>query len=89
MRKGRLSKIIESVKDTNNLHDVTVTCDSMRQRVKRKKIITVVEHGNSSPLLPVEPTIVSTIIQLLRIRQSITPSQGIMLVNSIIDGTPV
>ena len=88
MRKGRLSEIIESVTEKNNLHDVTISCESMRQRVKRKKIITVVDRGVPSPLLNIEPTIVSTIIQLSRIRQSITPSQGIMLVNSIINGTP-
>lgn len=42
-----------------------------------------------SPLLPVEPKIVTVIIQLARIRDCIRPSLGIQLVNSMIDGTPV
>ena len=43
--------------------------------------------GIKSPLLALEPTIVSIIIQMARIRQCLTPSRGIRLVNALIDGT--
>lgn len=45
--------------------------------------------GQISPLLPIEPTIVSVIIQLARIRQCINPTQVISLINSMIKDSPV
>jgi len=43
--------------------------------------------GVKLPLLELEPMIVSIIIQMARIRQCLTPSRGIRLVNSLIAGT--
>jgi len=60
----------------------------IRQRIKHNKPFAVVEQGHLSPLLPIEPTIVQIIIQLSCIYQCNNPSQGLMLINSIIEGTP-
>ena len=45
--------------------------------------------GHTTPLQRIEPEIVSVLIQMARIRQSLTPSQAIQLINSMIVGTSV
>ena len=47
------------------------------------------KSGMSSPLAPIESKIVSVIIQMSRIRQSLTPIQSIRLINRMIMGTKV
>ena len=42
-----------------------------------------------SPLADIEPLIVGIILQMARIRQCLTPSKGLALINSIIEGTSV
>ena len=42
-----------------------------------------------SPLVKIEPIIVNIIVQTARMRQCLTPSKGLMLVNSLINGTSV
>ena len=42
-----------------------------------------------SPLLRIEPIIVSIIVQMARMRQCLTPSKGLLLVNSLISGTKI
>ena len=90
MKKGRLSELIKETKEKNNLPlDAVITETQIRQRLKRNAPMTVNHAGKTSPLAPVEPRIVSTIVQMARIRMAISPSQGIRLINDLIDGTPV
>ena len=72
----------------NNLPEIEINGAMICHRLKCNKAFTLISSGNLSPLLSIEPTIVSTIIQLSRILQSINLSQGLLLVNIIIDGTP-
>ncbi len=44
-------------------------------------------RGPTSPLAPVEPLLVDLCIQRAHMGQPLLQSEGIMLVNSIIDGT--
>lgn len=48
----------------------------IRQRIKGNKAFIVVEQVSLSPLLHIWPTIVSIIIQLSHIIESISPSLG-------------
>ena len=45
--------------------------------------------GHVSPLSKIEPTIIEITLQMARIRQSITPSRGLLLVNSLIQNMPI
>ena len=63
--------------------------EMVKQRLKRKSTFIIGSSGLWSLLRPIEPNIVNTIIQIARIRESIRPSTGVILVNSIIKGTPV
>ena len=89
LKKGRLSELIKMVKTKNNLAHIPITEALIRQRLKRDVTTTVNYSGISSPLAAVEPMIVSTIVQMSRIRQSLTPTQALQLINSMIEGTPV
>ena len=84
---GTLVKIIEDVKKKRKLpHDVQINSDTIRRRVSRGNIF-ITSHGPQSPLEALEEVVVELIIQMARIRQSLTPSKGLDLVNSLICGT--
>mgnify|MGYP003333995770 CR=1 FL=1 len=90
MKKGRLSELIKETKEKNNLPvDAVITKTQICQRLKRNAPITLKHAGLTSPLAPVEPKIISTIVQVAHICMAISPSQGIRLINDLIDGTPV
>ena len=88
MKKGFLQSLINTIVLRNNLPADSIKSDMVRQRIKNDRKFTTVAQGHSPPLAAIEPKIVNTVIQLARIRQSITPTQGQRLVNSIIEGTP-
>ena len=89
MTKGALAIIIADVQEDRNLPpDFSMPLDTIRTRIKRKKLFAF-HRGHTTPLLDIEPVVVSTIKQMCQIRQCLTPPQGIELVNSMIDGTEV
>ena len=57
--------------------------DSIRKIIKRGNIATY-SRGNKSPLESIKTIIVTILIQMARIRQCLTPSCRISLVNSLI-----
>ena len=92
LRAGRLDEIISEVKKRNGLpDDYVINKSTIRQRLKKKQNLMVyVDHpGHASPLSQIEPEIVAVLIQMAQIRQCLTPSQAIHLINSMIKGTPI
>ena len=92
LRVGRLDEIIRDVKRRNGLpKDLVISKAAIRQRLKKKgKMMVYVGHGgHTTPLQRIESEIVSVLIQMARIRESLTPSQAIQLINSMIVGTSV
>ena len=67
---------------------MSINANIIRQIIKRNKAFTLVSQGLVSLLFHVEPVIMSIMIHLTRIQESISFSQGIILVNSIIQNTP-
>ena len=59
------------------------------QRAYRKQ--SDIHHcpGHISPPLPIEDTVVQCIIKMAEIRQSLTPSRGLALINSLISETTI
>lgn len=88
VRKGTLELIIKKVSKKMEIKD-TILPATIRQRYYRKHIVSHHVGGHISPLNSIEPTIIEIILQMARIRQSITPSKGLMLVNSLIKGMPI
>ena len=87
MRKGQLEAIIQEVKVKNDI-DSEISPSAIRRRLERNSLQSHhVAGGQISPLLRMEPTVVEIILQMARIRQCLTPSKGLQLVNSLISGT--
>ena len=87
---GTLKKITDEVKGELKLNkNVNISPSAIRQRYYRKKEVCHHVAGHISPLEKIEPTVISIIIHMGRIRQSLSPSQGLRLVNSLIKGTEI
>ena len=63
---------------------------AIRKRVLRNSLVNHhLAGGQLSPLERIEPIIVNIIVQMARMRQCLTPSKGLMLLNSLIAGTRI
>ena len=86
--KNMLVQLIDEIKTKNNIpSNVDIKPSTIKKRILRGNIFSEGVGGHRSPLLPLEPVFVSAIVQMARIRQSLTPSQGLALVNGMIEGT--
>lgn len=85
---GMLSELIERKKKERKLNDVNVSQSTIRLRIFRQKVIvkTNQKGGHTSPLIDIEETVIQIVLQMARIRQCLSPSRGLSLVNSLIDG---
>ena len=84
---GALQAIIDDVRDRRNLPaEFTMLHSTVRKRIERGKIFAT-HRGHTSPLISLEQSAVTTIKQMCRIRQCLTPNQGIALINSMVVGT--
>ena len=87
MRKGQLKEIITQVKSKKGI-DIEILPSAFRRRLERKSLRSHhVVGGQILPLLRMETTVVEIIWQMARIRQCLTPSKGLQLVNSLLKGT--
>jgi len=89
VKYGSLNQIIKSVKSKRNIK-ADISSSAIRKRVQRKSLVSHhIAGGQISPLKKIEPLIVDIILQMARIRQCLSPSKGLQLVNSIIKGTKI
>ena len=89
--RGHLTNIISRVKRKYELgHDINITVACICQRFKKSRLIVEsARPGPSSPLNRCENEFVKVLIQMARMRQALSPSQGVDLINSLIEGTQV
>ena len=90
LKHGCLDELIKSVKQKNNLpDDLTISKQSIRQRLKPSQNLVVVNShpGHTSPLADIEQDVVNIMMQMARLRQCVTPTQAIQLINAVIKGT--
>ena len=90
-KNGQLRQIIESHKKKRNLEDVDVPKATIRMRIQRNHSIVHHNHhgGLQSPLLELDDTVVNVALMMARIRQCLSPSKGLALVNSLINNQPI
>ena len=87
VEKNTLQTIINQIVKKRKLpNEVSINIDTIRRRVSRKSHF-VTQTGVSTPLACLEEIIVTIVIQMARIRQCLSPSKGLRLVNSVIAGT--
>ena len=88
LKRGRLDEIIEESKSRNGLpEDLTINKNLIRQRMKQTVVVNTPHSGLTSPLISIEPLIVGILIQMAQIRQCLTPSEAVQLINSLIKDT--
>lgn len=89
--RGVLDDIIARHKKRRGLEDVPVRASTIRQRVLRNHPVVNHHHrgGHQSPLVALDDAIVKIVLTMARIRQCLTPSSGLALVNSLIEGQPI
>ena len=87
--RGHLTSLISRVKRSNGLgEDVLISSACVRQRYKKARIfLEGSKPGPTSPLHPCEDEFVQVMIQMARMRQALSPSEGVSLINSMILGT--
>ena len=88
-KRGYLSKLIADVKKKRKIEHVDIPLKTIQQRVFRKNEVIHHSPGLVSPLLQIEDTVVKFVIRMAEIRQSLTPSRGLALINSLITDTPI
>mmetsp|Transcript_12989 Transcript_12989/g.15242 ORF Transcript_12989/g.15242 Transcript_12989/m.15242 type:complete len:125 (-) Transcript_12989:809-1183(-) len=85
LKRGCIDEIITNTKQKNLLPAECVIDKCMiRQRQKRNVFVLNPHAGHSSPLSSAEPDIIATLIQMDKMRHSLTPSQSLKLINSMI-----
>ena len=77
------------MKKKRKIEHVIIPLKTIYQRAYRKQ--SDIHHcpGHVSPLLPLEDTVVKFIIKMAEIRQSLTPSKGLALINLLISEMPI
>ena len=89
MPHGHLIKLISRVKRKHNLdEDAVISTHCIRQRVKKGCLeMKDAKPGPKSPLQMYELDFVKIMVQMAKMRQALSPSEGISLINSLIEGT--
>ena len=89
VKRGYLKELINEVKKKRKIEYIHIPLKTIQQRVFRKHEVIHHSPGLVSPLLKIEDTVVKLVIRMAEIRQSLTPSRGLALINSLIDDTPI
>lgn len=86
---GRLDEIINGVKKKRKIEDEkSITKKFIRKRITENRISVNTSCGPQTPLAAVEPKILNTILSMSEIREPLSQSRCINLVNDIIQDTP-
>ena len=87
---GTMQLIIAAAKLKYTLADnVVFKPETMRSRHKRGSLNPELEQGTPSPMALIEPCFSAVILKLSQMQEPITPTTGLLLVNSMIEGTSV
>ncbi len=87
---GIMQQIIAAAKLKYMLADnVVFKADTMRSRHKRGSLNPELEQGTPSPMAHIEPCFSAVILKLSQMQEPITPTTGLLLVNSMIEGISV
>ena len=90
VRKGELKNIIKECTKKYEIDQDIISPLAIRRRVDRQSLeCHHLAGGQVSPLADIEPLVVGIILLMACIWQCLTPSKGLALVHSIIDGTKV
>jgi hypothetical protein len=86
-KKNELKLIIEAAKKKFNVQDLHILESMIRDRASRGKLSNPKGRGGVSPMLEIEPLLVTFVICLQRIGQPLNSTTFLKLANSLIKGT--
>ena len=87
---GTMQQIIAAAKSKHTLADnVVIKAETIRSWHKRASLTPELEQGTPLPMAHIEPCLSAVILKLSQMRQPITPTTGLLLVNSLIKGNSV
>jgi len=90
VKHGVLMRLIDEVSDKRGVNKEKILPNAIRRRVDRHSLhCHHLAGGQVSPLARIEPTIIGIIVQMARMRQCLTPSRALSLINSLIKDTPI
>ena len=90
VKRETLAKFVKEVMDNNNITGTKgIKNNAIKQWIKCKKLHCYSYQDHTSPLASIDQKLLATIIHMAQLCQSITPSQSVRLVNSLISGTKV
>jgi hypothetical protein len=85
--QNELKLIIEAAKKKFNVEDLIINKAMIRQRANTGKASNLTRRGRVTPMIEIEPLLVSFVICLQRIGSPLTPTSFLELANSLIEGT--
>ena len=86
VKRGTLCELIDRKKGERGV-EFEIKHQTICQHIVRQKLFHTHRGGHRSPLEEIEHIAVSIMIQMARIRQPLSPSKGLSLINNLISGT--
>ena len=88
LKRGMFKIIHDEVIKSLDLHDTKIKQRTILSRIYRNALHVNSCQNQTAPLLPIEPFLLQIAMWKQEAGQPITPSEGIQLANSLIDGKP-
>ena len=86
-KKDIFNNIVERARTHYNLPSTfKLPYATALSRIRRSNLCA---NGNDSPLILIEPKIVELVICMSKLKRSLNCSEGLRLINELIDGTPI
>ena len=91
LRRGRFEEIVKELRALRSISDSAVVSKRSIERIAQRGNLAINNRtsGTQSPMAPYEDYFVDMIIKLSRCRHSMSPNEGLMLINSLIKGTDI
>ena len=88
LKRGMFKVIHDKAINSLGLHDTIIKQRTILSRIYRNSLHVNTCQNQTAPLLPIEPFLLQIAMWKQEAGQPITPSEGIQLANSLIDGKP-
>ena len=87
---GCLDEIINTAKKRRKIgNEINITKKFVRKHIARNKCSSLTSSVPDTPLAPIEPKILKLILAMAEIREPLTPSRCIHLINDLVKGQPI
>ena len=89
LKRGTFKQIHDKVMTDLQLHNTSIKRKTILSRINRNSLFVNKQNNKITPLMQIEPYLVQISLWKQNDGQPITPSEGISLANSLIEGKPI